>query len=124
MDLLDQESISDFKGAIRDVTDTFHRYPVAVDLTGGLLTELQCGRKNITAELRAGEQGQEISEGWLLSFNREYLAEQGLYDFRGRIRLTYDTPVWLDGKRFAVIRLKEDAVFHGDKLLVFVGVAR
>jgi len=123
MDLLDEEAAQAFKDAIRDVTDTFHKYPVILEREGGD-KELLAGLKVITGELKAREGGEEISEGYEVKFNREYLAEKGLVNEDGKLLIAYDDTVKIDGKRYHIIKSKDQAIFRETKLMVVIEAGR
>ncbi len=121
-DLFDDQAVSDFLEAIRDVTDTFQKYPVTLGDEGASVTVL-CTRKNVLGELSVREEGQGIEQAFKLSLNRQYLAEKGLVDGDGVLLIGYDTPVWMDGERFAITKLDEP-VFRDQKIRVAMEVVR
>lgn len=121
-DLFNDQDVNDFLGAIRDVTDTFQRYPVGFGDEGVSITVL-CGRKSILNELLAREEGQSIAQAFKLSLNQQYLAEKGLVDDDGVLLIEYATPVWMDGQRFVITKLDE-SVFRDRKMSVFMEVVR
>ena len=123
-DLLDSNAMAQFEAAMRDVTDTFYRYPVRVELSGGAVHGLVAGIKEITAELKAAEGGEEISRAYRLRFGRAYLMEKGLVDGFGKLLLDYDAVFWVDEQRFVVAGLSEPVVFRHRKLVVLVEVVR
>ena len=122
-DLFDDAMTADFVNAIRDVTDTFFKYPVT--LGDGLeAIELLCSRKSIKNELLAQETGESIDQAFNLSFNRKYLDEKGLIDSDGTLLIGYDTPVWMDGQRYMITKLADPTVFRDEKLMVVMEVVR
>jgi len=122
-DLLDAEAVEEFKDAIRDVTDTFHKHPVILEQEGGN-KDLLAGLTVITDELKEREGGQEISEGYAVRFNREYLAEKDLVDGNGKLLIIYDDTFKIDEKRYHIIKLHETGIFREDTLMVVIEVAR
>lgn len=130
MDLLDQESIDLFKDAIRDVTDTFHRYPVVLLPAPGGEVDLLSGKKSPSSSaqgmkgLDPRERGEEIEELLQLSFNRQYLAEKGLIDTAGTLLIGYDDGVRIDGKLYSIAAIHETGEFREDNLLVLLDVVR
>lgn len=120
-DLFDDEMAAQFVGAIRDVTDTFFKYPVVFG-SGADEIELLCGRQSIKNELLAREEGQGIDQAFQLSLNRQYLHEKGLVDEDNKLLIGYDTPVVMDGISFVIIKLDEPAVFRDEKLMVVMEV--
>ncbi len=123
-DLIDDEAMEQFAEAMRDVTDTFHRYAVTVELSGGTTYDLVAGIKEITGELQAGEGGDEIDRAFRLRLGRAYLAEQGLVDGTGMLLIDYDTIVTIDGQRYTMAKLQEPVVFRDRKLVVMLEVVR
>jgi len=121
-DLFDADAVEAFKDAMRDVTDTFHRYPVTLEQDGGD-TELLAGRKVITEKFKAREEGEEIDEAYQLVFNREYLKDHGLVDGGDILLITYNDRVRMDGKRYHIVKLAE-ASFRDSKLMVVLEVVR
>lgn len=122
-DLLDTDAVNAFKNAIRDVTDTFHKHPVILEQEGGN-KDLLAGVKVITGELKEREGGQEISEGYAVMFNREYLAEKGLVDGNDKLLILYDDTIKIDEKRYHIIKLHETGIFRENTLMVVIEVAR
>ena len=119
-DLFDDQGVGDFRDAIRDVTDSFQKYPVVF----GDGVEVLCGRKSIKNELLARDEGESIEDAYKLSLNRDYLAEKGIVDETGTLLIGYDTPVWMDGELFAITSLGEPVVFRDKKLMVVMEVVR
>ncbi|MCG8553586.1 MAG: hypothetical protein MI799_24545 [Desulfobacterales bacterium] len=122
-DLLDDQSVNDFLGAIRDVTDTFQKYPVIFG-SGVDAAPVLCGRKNIKNELLATEEGSFVEDAFKLALNRQYLAEKGLVDEDDVLLIGYDTPVWMDDMQFVITKLGEPAVFRDTKVMVEMEVVR
>ncbi len=122
-DLLDDQAVYDFLGAIRDVTDTFQKYPVTFGSGDDSVTVL-CGRKNIRNELLAVEEGSCIEDAFKLALNRQYMAEKGLVDEDNALLIGYDTPVWMDGMQFVITKLAETVVFRDTKVMVSMEVVR
>ena len=120
-DLLNASDTAAFLEAMRDVSDTFQKYPLILG-DGMDAVELLCGRKSIKNELQAREEGMDINQAFRISFNRQYLDQKGLVDTDGTLLFGYDTPVWMDGERFAIIKLDEPAVFRDKKLSVVMEV--
>ncbi len=122
-DLFDDAMAADFMGAMRDVTDTFFKYPVT--LGDGLeAIELLCSRKAVKNELLAQETGESIDQAFRLTFNRKYLDENGLIDMDDVLLIGYDTQVWMDGQRYMITKLYEPAVFRDEKIMVVMEVVR
>ncbi len=122
-DLFDDAAQAEFINAIRDVTDTFQKYPVVFG-DGDDSIELLCGRKSIKNELLAREEGESIDEAFKLALNRQYLSEKGLVDENDILLIGYDTPVRMDGEQFTIIKLGEPIVFRDQKLMVVMEVVR
>ena len=120
-DLLNAQDTAAFLDAMRDVSDTFQKYPVTLG-DGVDAVDLLCGRKSIKNELLAHEEGMDINQAFRIKFNRQYLAEKGLVDGDGILLIGYDTPVWMDGERFTIVKLDEPAVFRDQKLSVVMEV--
>lgn len=122
-DLFDDAAQSEFINAIRDVTDTFQKYPVVFGDDNDSI-ELLCGRKSIKNELLAQEEGESIEDAFKLALNRQYLSEKGFVDENDILLIGYDTPVRMDGEQFAIIKLGEPTVFRDQKLMVVMEVVR
>ncbi|MCG8643337.1 MAG: hypothetical protein MI862_26660 [Desulfobacterales bacterium] len=120
-DLLTDQDTAAFIKAMRDVSDTFQKYPVTFG-DGGESVSVLCGRKSIKNELLAREDGTRIEAAYKLSLNRQHATEKGLIDDDDELLIGYDTPVWIDGERFAIIRLDEPAVFREKKLNIVMEV--
>ena len=123
-DLLDAQAAADFKAAIKNVTDTFHQYPVTLERDAQADTELLAGLKVITNELKEKEGGAEIDEAYSVTFNREYLLEQSLVDANDNLLFGYDDSLKINGKRFHIVSLRETAIFRSDRLIVVLEVVR
>jgi hypothetical protein len=136
MDLLNQESIDQFRAAMRSVTDTFHRTPVVLVRKDGGETELLCGLApdevgsvgEVHGELYVREERQESVERWVLSFNRDYLVEKGLINLEEeesrQMLITLEDRVLLKGKRFGIVRVTDKGVFRGVPVLVKLTIVR
>jgi hypothetical protein len=135
-DLLDQETIDEFRSALRDVTDTFHRSPIILRRANGQDVDLLVGMKpddvgdngDGNGELVEHDQRSELVERWIVSVNRDYLVELGLIDLEAaedaQLLITVDDWVISKGKRFAIVALADRAVFRGVPILVRMTVAR
>uniref|UniRef100_C6E6Q9 Uncharacterized protein n=1 Tax=Geobacter sp. (strain M21) TaxID=443144 RepID=C6E6Q9_GEOSM len=136
MDLLDQEDVDEFRAAMRDVTDTFHRSPITLRRANGAEVELLVGMKPDDAEENGESQGElsvrddrsEQVERWVISVSRDYLQELGLIDPAApeaqQLLITVEDWVLIKGKRFAIIALTDRAIFRGVPILVRLTVAR
>jgi len=122
-DLFDDDMTRQFLDAIRDVTDSFQKYPVTFGDVPDSITVL-CGRKSIKNELLAREEGDSIEKAYKLALNREYAAEKGLIDEDDVLLIGYDTPVWIDDDRFVITKLDEPGVFRDKKVMVVMEVVR
>jgi len=132
-DLLDQDAVDDFRSAMRDVTDTFHKSEVTLrrpdgtefDLLAGLTPNETGVDGEANGEMAAREEGTETVERWNVAFNRDYLAEKGLIDPVNDEPLIGDEDriVWR-GQRFAIVQLTDKAMFRGLPILVLLKVAR
>ncbi len=120
-DLFDDAMTAQFTAAIRDVTDTFFKYPVIFG-DGADEIDLRCGRKSIKNKLLALEEGEDIDQAYRITFNREYLTEKGVVDENDKLLIGYDTPVWMDGEQFTITKLDETSVFREKKLMVVLEV--
>ncbi len=129
MDLLDQNSVDDFKTAMRDVADTFNRYPIflrrvdAADLAL-LAGKAPLGSNSGPAGLTLADEGEEIADGFLLKFNRDYLFEKGLIDGAGVLLISYDDQIMLDGKDYAISAIESTGTFRDQDLTVILKVER
>jgi hypothetical protein len=119
-DLLDAETVTAFKDAIRDVTDIFHKYPVRLSDLG---IDLVAGRKVIEDKLDERTEGGETDEVYELAFNREYLKDQGLVDEDDNLLITYDEPILMDEKIYHIRSIKETS-FRDSGLMVILEVVR
>jgi len=122
-DLFDDDMTRQFLDAIRDVTDTFQKYPVTFGDGMDSIT-LLCGRRSIKNELLAREEGESIEAAFKLALNREYAAEKGAIDEDDVLLIGYDTPVWMEGERYVITKLDEPAVFRDKKVMVVMEVVR
>lgn len=132
MDLLDPEDVAAFTGAIRDVTDTFHKYPVTLRrAVGGADKPLLAGVKPAgdgkgsgDGELKPRESGEEVDERLTVSFNRGYLAEQGLIDQNDVLLITLDDQLLIKGKRYYLAAVGDKAMFRNLPILVVCEAVR
>lgn len=132
MDLLDPEDVAAFTSAIRDVTDTFHKYPVTLQrAVGGADKPLLAGVKpagdgkgSADGELKPRETGEEVEERLTVSFNRGYLAEQGLIDSNDLLLITVDDLLLIKGKRYHLASVGDKAVFRNLPILVVCEAVR
>lgn len=125
-DLLDDEAVDDFRSAMRDVADTFNRYPVILQQAGGDLS-LKAAKASLGSSTKGFEQtdeGAEIEDGYLLKFNRKYLAEQGLIDGNDSLLIDYDDRVLVDGKRYGISAIDSVGTFRDADLNVVLKVVR
>lgn len=132
-DLLDQDSVDDFRAAMRDVTDTFHKSPVILRKTDNSEIPLLAGLKpnetgddgEVNGDRYVREEQTESVERWIVSFNRDYLAEKELVD-PDDDTLLIDQEDWIiiNGKRFAIVALTDKALFRGVPILVRLTVVR
>lgn len=123
--------MDDFRAAMRDVTDTFHKDPVTLRRAGGADVPLLAGLKpagdgqgDEHGELQSRETGDEIAERYTVTFNRAYLAEQGLIDGDDQLLITIDDSLLIRGKRFALAVVADRAPFRGEALLVVLEAVR
>jgi len=129
MDLIDQSSVDDFKNAMRDIADTFNRYPIilrrvdAADL-GLLAGKAPLGNNSGPDGLTLADEGEEIADGFLLKFNRDYLFEKGLIDGAGVLLISYDDQIMLDGKDYAISAIESTGTFRDQDLTVILKVER
>lgn len=133
-DLLDQETVDEIRSALRDVTDTFHRTPVAlrrpngveINLVAGAVPVATGGAGAVNGAVSAREDQTENVERWVVSFNRDYLQEMGLVDtVTGRPLIDPEEDrIVLGGRRFSIIELTDRALFRGVPILVRLVVAR
>ena len=131
MDLLDAEAAAEFLAAMRDVTDTFHQDPVTLRRAIGDEVPLLAGLKPAGdgqgeqhGELRPRDTGEEIAERYTVTFNRAYLAEQGLVDGADQLLITVDDQLLIAGKRFALAAVADRARFRGVPILVVLAAVR
>jgi hypothetical protein len=133
MDLFSAENTEQFRSAIRNVTDTFHRTPVTLFRTSGEEIELLAGMipmetgddGEVNGEMYARDRGSETVERWIVTFNRDYLAEKGLVDpDEDRLLIGDEDLVIYKGRRFAIVQLTDKAIFRGVPILARLKVAR
>ncbi len=130
-DLLDQESVDEFRAALRDVTDTFHRFPVTlrradnseVDLLAGAQPDTSGDNGQTSGELAARDDRSDVTKRWVVTFHRDYLAEQGLIG-ADKLLFGFDDWIMIGGKRFAIVELTDRAVFRDQPILVRLVVER
>lgn len=130
MDLLDAETTAEFRSAMRDVTDTFHRSPVTlrravggdVPLLVGL-TPAGDGQGEQHGELQTRETGEEIAERYTVRVNRDYLAEKGLV-VNDVLQITLDDTLLIGGKRFTLASVADKAIFRGVPILAVLQAVR
>jgi len=132
-DLLSQENVDQFRGAMRDVTDTFHKIPVTllraaggqVGLLAGLAPDdMEAQNGEVHGELHIQEDRRETVERWIVSFNRDYLREEGLVDEDDHLLIAYEDRIMLNGKRYSIIKMTDKAIFRNAPILVKLTVAR
>lgn len=131
MDLLGQEDVDEFRSAMRDVTDTFHKSPVVLRRADGSELPLLAGKTPVSDSSEEKESGNLVVqdpqsdqvERWLITFNREYLQEQGLIE-DGVLLITLEDWIVIGGHRFAIVGISDRAIFRGEPILVKLTVAR
>jgi hypothetical protein len=132
-DLFDQESVDDFRAAIRDVTDTFHKTPVILQRKSGEEIKLTCGWSPegsgidgaAHGEAYLQESSRETVERYLVSFNRDYLAEKGLVDpITDKLLMGEDDKLVFQGKRHVLVKITDKGVFRGLPILAQLTVHR
>ncbi|BCS54556.1 hypothetical protein [Geobacter sp. SVR] len=133
MDLLSQDNVDQFRAAMRSVTDTFHKSPVTlrrasgeeIDLLAGLKPDDQEDYSVVHGERYVRDAHSEMVERWVVSFNRDYLAAQGLMDPEtGEPLINPDDWIVIKGKRFAIIELTDRGLFRGIPILLKLIVQR
>lgn len=129
MDLLDQESVDDFKNAMRDVADTFNRYPIILQRVDAADLPLLAGKAPLSSNgspdgLTLSDEGEEIEDGFLLKLNRDYLVEKGLVDGNDALLIGYDDEVVIDGKQYAISMIDSTGTFRDQDLTVILKVER
>lgn len=135
MDLLSQENIDQFRSAIRDLTDTFHKSPVTLQRESGGEVDLLAGLKpsgtgssadgEEHGELYVQDDRKETVERYVVGFNRDYLAEKELIDpDTDELLISIEDRLEIKGKRFSIVKLTDHALFRGVPLLVQMVVAR
>lgn len=133
-DLLSQESIDQFRAAMRDVTDTFHKVTVILRRGTGEETVLQCGLKpddvgsygEVNGERYVQDERSETVERWVVTFNRDYLKSKGIVDPESDALLISEADDWIiiKGKRFAIVKLSDKGIFRDQAVLVQLTVQR
>ncbi len=133
MDLLTQDSADQFRSAMRSVTDTFHKTEVTLKRKTGEEFELLAGWKPDDTgtdgeghgEAYLQESQRETVERYIVSFNRDYLAEQGLTDQdTGLLLISEDDKLLFQGKRFVLVKITDKGIFRGVPILVQLTVQR
>lgn len=118
---------------MRNVTDTFHKTPVVLRKASGEEIELLAGMKpddvgsygSVHGETYAQEDRQETVERWILSFNRDYLAEKSLVDpEEGKVTITKDDKILIGDKRHTIMKATDKALFRGLPILFVLTVQR
>jgi len=130
-DLLSQENVDQFRAALRDLTDTFHKSPVILRKASGEEIDLLCGMKPdddgsygaVHGEQYVQEDRSETVERWVLSFNRDYLAEQGMVE-NDQVMIVEDDKIVIAGKRHTIVKLSDKALFRGLPVLFTLTVQR
>jgi hypothetical protein len=133
MDLLSQDNVDQFRAAMRSVTDTFHKFPATIrresgeeiDLLAGLTADDTGTYGETDGERYVQADHAEMVERWVVTFNRDYLAEKGLIDgTTGKPLINPDDWIVITGKRFAIVQLTDKALFRGVPILVRLIVQR
>lgn len=128
-DLLDQESVDEFRQAIRDVLDTFQQSPVILRRTAtGEEINLLVGLKPLTdgaahGELQPRETGEEIIERYEVRVGHDLLVEKGLIG-NGAILIAVDDSLTINGKRFYLECLADGKPFRDTSLQVIMEAVR
>ena len=133
MDMLSQENVDQFRSAMRSVTDTFHKTPVTLKRKTGEEFELLAGWKpddtgsygSINGEAYVQEAQRETVERFVVSFNRDYLAEKELIDpGTDRLLISEDDKLLVNDKRYVLVKITDKGVFRGMPILVQLTVQR
>jgi hypothetical protein len=133
MDLLDQDSVDEFRNAMRDVTDTFHQTPVTLRQVSGTEIELLAGMKSddagsygeVNGERYVQDEHSEMVERWIVTFHRDYLAEKELVDpTTGLLLINPEDWLIYKEKRYSIQILEDRAIFRGAPILVRLVVQR
>lgn len=127
-DLLDQESVDEFRQAIRDVLDTFQQSPVILRRATGEEINLLVGLKPLTdgaahGELQPRETGEEIIERYEVRVGHDLLVEKGLIG-NGAILIAVDDSLTINGKRFYLECLADGKPFRATSLQVIMEAVR
>ena len=125
MDLLNNDQVEQFNQSIRDITDTFFKYPVVIRQDGvdtQLSAGIQEGRSGKESDsdgerIEVEDYREEVSEWKTLRFSNDYLDELAVI-------IGYDDSVFIDGKRYSVITITDQAYFRDDKLVKLIEIAR
>lgn len=128
-DLLDQESVDEFRQAIRNVLDTFQQSPVILRRAAtGEEINLLVGLKPLTdgaahGELQPRETGEEIIERYEVRVGYDLLVEKGLIG-NGAILIAVDDSLTINGKRFYLERLADGTPFRATSFQVIMEAVR
>lgn len=118
---------------MRSVTDTFHKTPVVLKRKTGEEIPLVAGWKPDDTgtdgeghgEAYVQEAQRETVERFVVSFNRDYLVEQGLTDpATDKLLISEDDKLIFQGKRFVLVKITDKGVFRGLPILVQLTVQR
>lgn len=118
---------------MRDLTDTFHQTTVTlrrdsgeeIDLLAGLKPDDAGSYGAVNGERYAQDDRPETVERWLVSFNRDYLNEQGLIDpDTDKVLIAEEDRIVIKGKRFVIVTLTDKALFRGLPILFSLTVQR
>jgi hypothetical protein len=133
VDLLSQDNVDQFRSAMRSVTDTFHKTPVVLRRKSGEEIDLLCGWKpddvgtygNVNGESHVQEESRETVERFIVSFNRDYLAEKELVDpATDKLLISEDDKLVFKGKRHVILKITDKGVFRGLPILAQLTVQR
>ena len=133
MDLLTQDNVDQFRAAMRSVTDTFHKTPVTLKRKTGEEIDLLAGWKPDDTgtdgeghgEAYVQEAQREPVERFVVSFNRDYLAEKELIDpTTDKLLISEDDKLIFQGKRFVLVKITDKGVFRGVPILAQLTVQR
>jgi|GEM_PF-1800375 len=128
-DLIDDSAVDDFRQAMRDVADTFNRYPVILHTAAAGAVELLAGKAPLSSTsapdgLTVTDEGEEVEEGYQLRFNRDYLAEKGLISEDGDLLLDYDDSAEVDGLTYGIAMIDSTGTFRDADMNVVLKVVR
>jgi len=133
-DLMSQDNADQFRAAMRNVADTFNKTPVTLLRDSGTEIPLVAGKKaddvgsygEVAGEMYATENRTETVERWILSFNRDYLAEKGLIDpdtDEPAIDPEHDRII-MNGQHFSIVQMVDKGIFRGLPISVQLTVVR